>query len=128
MAITWTILTQILLCLPASVLPGGGFLNVPYIDKIAHLGLFGGLVFFWILFLYFRSREVVSSFIKWLIVVLTIIYGTLMEYVQLYFVPNRSFDTGDIIADAVGALIGYIITQWFINWHGGEGREKNKPL
>jgi len=35
-------------------------------------------------------------------------YGVMMEFVQLYFVKNRSFDTGDIIADAVGCVIGLI--------------------
>lgn len=33
-------------------------------------------------------------------------YGIIMEFVQKYYVPNRSFDTGDIFADAAGALIG----------------------
>lgn len=33
-------------------------------------------------------------------------YGIIMEFVQKYYVPNRSFDVGDIIADAVGAALG----------------------
>ena len=31
-----------------------------------------------------------------------------MEYVQKYYVPNRSFDAGDIIADAVGSVLGTV--------------------
>ena len=33
-------------------------------------------------------------------------YGIVMEFVQKYFIPNRSFDVGDIIADAAGSAIG----------------------
>ena len=29
--------------------------------------------------------------------------GIVMEYVQMYFIPNRSFDGYDIVADIVGA-------------------------
>lgn len=35
-----------------------------------------------------------------------IAYGIGMEYVQKYYVPNRSFDLGDIFADAAGAIAG----------------------
>jgi VanZ family protein len=37
-----------------------------------------------------------------------------MEFVQENFIPNRSFDVGDIIADLAGSLIGYLITHWYI--------------
>jgi VanZ family protein len=29
-----------------------------------------------------------------------------MEFVQKYFVSNRSFDIGDILADGVGSFLG----------------------
>jgi hypothetical protein len=32
-----------------------------------------------------------------------------MEFVQKYFIPNRSFDLGDILADGVGSGIGAFI-------------------
>lgn len=35
-------------------------------------------------------------------------YGVAMEFVQLYFVAHRSFDSGDIIADAAGCLAGWL--------------------
>jgi len=31
-----------------------------------------------------------------------------MEFVQKYFIPNRSFDLGDIAADSIGCFIGFI--------------------
>jgi VanZ family protein len=37
---------------------------------------------------------------------LCLAYGIGMEFVQKYFIPNRSFDTGDIIADGIGCALG----------------------
>jgi len=33
-----------------------------------------------------------------------------MEVVQKYFIPNRSFDVKDIIADGFGCAIGLLIS------------------
>jgi len=41
-----------------------------------------------------------------------ITYGIVMEFIQKYFIPNRSFDIGDIIADAAGSLLGLIYSAW----------------
>jgi len=35
-----------------------------------------------------------------------LLYGIVMELIQRYFIPNRSFDNGDIIADGVGSAAG----------------------
>lgn len=42
-----------------------------------------------------------------LVTTAALVYGIAMEFIQQYFVVNRSFDTGDIVADAIGCLIGY---------------------
>jgi VanZ family protein len=44
-------------------------------------------------------------------------YGIGMEYVQKYWVPLRSFDYTDIIADGVGALLGVVITVFYYLKH-----------
>jgi len=41
------------------------------------------------------------------IMITGIVYGIAMEIVQKYFIPFRSFDLGDIIADAIGCVVGY---------------------
>jgi len=42
--------------------------------------------------------------------VIAFLYGIGMEFVQRYLVVNRSFDVGDIIADGVGALAGFLFS------------------
>jgi VanZ family protein len=42
-------------------------------------------------------------------------YGIGMEFVQKYLIKNRSFDVGDIIADALGCALGvYFSTKRYI--------------
>ena len=118
LALTWSIVTQTLLSLPGSLFPSRGLFNIPFLDKIAHLFLFGGLVFCWSVYHYFRKRPpAITAKRMWLIVILTFVYGILLEFFQKNFIPNRSFDEGDILADLVGGLIGYLVTQWFISWN-----------
>jgi len=33
-----------------------------------------------------------------------------MEVIQHYFIPFRSFDYGDMVADAIGSAVGYFIS------------------
>ncbi len=39
-----------------------------------------------------------------------LIYGIAMEFVQRYLVVNRSFDITDILADALGSVLGVLIS------------------
>ena len=52
------------------------------------------------------KEKLKKSFI--LIGLLWLAYGIGMEFVQKYFIPNRSFDIGDIIADGVGCAAGLV--------------------
>lgn len=107
--LSWTILTIALLCLPGSMVPGNGIFAMKNLDKIVHVILFGFNVLFW--GWHFAVAEKTGKRLRSLFlaaVVLVILLGVVMEYVQLYFIPNRSFDTWDIVADAVGALLAGI--------------------
>ncbi|HYF32861.1 MAG TPA: VanZ family protein [Chitinophagaceae bacterium] len=109
----WTIFTQILLSLPGSLFEGSGLFHVPHLDKIAHLGLFGGLAFFWILFFFHRNNTLTKN-TAWGILFLIALYGIGVEFFQYNFIPRRSFDMGDIVADICGALCGYFATIWIL--------------
>ena len=72
------------------------------------MGLFGAMVFLWcrVLAKIFGGRT--SYFLQ--LTLYFVVYGIVMEFVQRYFIPNRSFDIGDLGADAVGSLAGYLLS------------------
>lgn len=108
-AIVFFILSLVLLCLPGSTIPKYPWLALVHADKWVHIGMFGLLC---LLF----SRPVQHSQLpaagkrKWflLIAIAGISYGITMEFVQKYWVANRSFEIWDIAADSAGCLISYL--------------------
>lgn len=108
-AIAWFITLTILLCLPGSAFPQEDWLDKIWFDKWVHFGLFAGMV---VLFCGPRSPMAgYAGWKKWFLftAIIAADYGILMEFVQRYLIPNRSFDMGDIVADMAGAAAGYII-------------------
>lgn len=107
--ILWTLVIGILLALPGSVLPQESSFSIPQFDKIIHISLFGGFVFLWGLYLSCRPSMTSRKLLRllFLIFILGCSYGIGMEYVQKYFIPNRDFSLGDIIADLIGAGLAY---------------------
>jgi hypothetical protein len=100
------IITVVLLTLPGSSFPKSHFFDIPYFDKWVHIGLFG-----WLCFLFsfpiqnFSISDLQKKYCFWIITGIGIAYGISMEYVQKYWVINRSFEKMDIAADSVGCLL-----------------------
>ncbi|MFT3936951.1 MAG: VanZ family protein [Chitinophagaceae bacterium] len=106
--IAWFILIQVLLCLPGSDIPSGGMFDIPNLDKIVHVGLFGGLTFLWCYYFYLKGKTPTQlKTIFFIIYLLTCANGIILEFVQRDYIPNRSFDLGDIIADVLAASVAY---------------------
>ena len=106
-AITWFIISVVLLTIPGSAFPKENWLDKIWFDKWVHIGMFAIMVSLWcwaMLKIYSVSTRLKALFI--LIGLLSLSYGVGMEFVQKYFINNRSFDEGDIIADAVGCSLG----------------------
>ena len=85
-----------------------GSFDIPYVDKIAHVIVFGVFVALWCL--YFNTKNYSPKkrgVVFFFIFLIGMVNGIIVEYVQLYFIPNRSFDQGDIIADIISAGISY---------------------
>jgi len=82
-----------------------GWLDFPGADKVAHTLLYAGLGMLVYVGLV-RSDESVGRAVRTLApVIFATVYGMSDEIHQL-FVPNRSFDLFDLLADTVGATIG----------------------
>lgn len=101
LAIGWTLLIFILCLIPANELPK---VDVPFIDKWAHVVLFAGFSFLWL------SAGPTTRFLPLVILLgISIFIGWLVEYIQGNYVPGRYQDDMDTLADAVGGLVGIII-------------------
>jgi len=112
-AIAWFITSIILLTLPGSDFPKEDWLDKIWFDKWVHIGMFALLVILWCLAM--RSLKKNISYqntirLFWIIATLFLGYGIIMEFIQKNFIPLRSFDIGDIVADAVGCAAGLIFS------------------
>lgn len=114
--IGWLLISTVLLTFPGSSFPTESWLDKIWFDKWVHTGLFSILVFLicWGVQKKFEGERLKKIFL--IIAIISLFYGIIMEFVQRYFIPNRSFDAGDIIADAVGCFAGWWLSvKWFGN-------------
>jgi VanZ family protein len=90
-------------------MPGGpGNMNlfgIPYFDKIGHFGMYAVWTF---LFLQALSSGEGMTLKKafWMTLITGIVAGVLLEYGQYFMAQGRSFELADMVANALGALIG----------------------
>lgn len=106
-ALIWVIISTILLTLPGSTFPKEDWLSKIWFDKWVHIGMFAIMTFLWSWALNKSDKDDQAKlFVK--VAIICLIYGIAMEFVQKYFIINRSFDIGDIVADAVGCVIGFL--------------------
>jgi hypothetical protein len=119
--VVWTLLTVVLLCLPGEDVPSGGdvfflsyLFSLPNFDKFVHMVLFGGITYFWGLHYGFRGKGADWRKVCILLAGLSMALGIFLEFVQLFFIPDRSFDGLDIVADSAGAIIAALLLfYWF---------------
>ena len=108
--IAWFFLVLFLICLPGTDIPKvATWLNDIYFDKWVHIGLFCLLTF---LFIYpLRGLNLTLAVQKNTAIKIAIavcIWALATEFIQKYFVPDRSFDLYDWAADSFGILIAFI--------------------
>lgn len=100
LAIGWTLLIFILCFLPGDEIPD---VDIPFIDKWAHVVLFAVFSFLW---LCSGPSRKFSVLLFWL--AMSVFVGWLVEYIQGNYVPGRYQDDMDTLADALGGLVGII--------------------
>lgn len=110
-AIGWLIITTVLLVLPGSAFPKQNWLTDIQIDKWVHIVLFAVMVILccWGILVKIKAPHLRLKYFTGFALI-AIAYGTGMEFVQKYFVANRSFDNGDIIADSIGSFAGLLFS------------------
>ena len=102
----WFAFITVILTLPGSSFPKETWLNKIYFDKIFHVSIFFILV---LLFFWPFSRTTISESKKkkifFTIILSAITYGIIIEFIQKYWIPGRSFELLDILADATGSVL-----------------------
>jgi len=111
------VLIFILLSMPGSDIQGRSWISfimhLPYADKVVHMGLFGSLALsIFSHFEQYTNFSFRSTRTKALSLILCILFGIGMEFYQKYFVPSRGFEVGDMLADAMGALLALPFFNW----------------
>jgi len=112
-AVGWFIMSLILLTLPGTAFPTEDWFDKIWLDKWIHVGLFGILAWLWCNYWRHVKTNEASSELRRSFIIIGLIflgYGIAMEFVQKYFIPYRSFDVGDIMADAIGCTIGAVFS------------------
>lgn len=101
LAIGWTLLIFVLCFLPGHELPK---VNVPFIDKWAHVILFAIFSFLWLC-----AIVTVNTYYLVIVFCITVFVGWLVEFIQGHYVSGRYQDNMDTFADSVGGLLGIVL-------------------
>ncbi len=82
---------------------------IPHLDKIAHITLFGsfGLSMFYGFSKQFQFKKLQQKAVL-IAFSFGIFYGIAIEIIQANFIPSRSFELEDIIADSAGILLALL--------------------
>lgn len=99
--------------MPGKDVPSIGWGDFLHIDKIVHFVLFGGLFVLTSLPILkssaaFRKKK---NALLWT-GILVVIYGLLVEIIQHYFIPGRTFDLWDWAADSTGVFGGVFFLRY----------------
>ncbi len=107
----WLLLIFIQSSFTAVALPKVEFISA---DKIVHMGVFGLLTFLcYISLIHIEKPNMFSaSPLMWSLII-CIVYGASDEFHQ-YFVPNRSSEVQDWLADILGTIIAVLIIKYYL--------------
>ncbi len=112
--VVWVIIIYILLTLPAKDF-GSIDVKIPFADKVVHAGIFALMV---ILFAWpYRYESFKKNRLKiFVVAVISVVYGIAMEFVQKNLTNPRGYEEWDMVADAVGAFIGFFMAMILVNY------------
>ena len=106
-AAVWMVIIVSISLWPSEQIPG---IDLPYIDKAVHLLMYGilaiaGMYGFSGQYNFYRKRYSYAA----LTILLSAIFGTIMEVLQYFIASGRNFESQDILANIIGSLAAAII-------------------
>lgn len=110
-SLLWSIVILVLSAMPGISLPES-FWDFISMDKLGHIGVYGIQTF---LLLKGLSSQITNDAKKVAVIalIISILYGILMEGMQYTFFPYRYFEYLDIFANIIGSLTGLLIFNFF---------------
>lgn len=105
LALFYTLLISIAFLVPGGSIPST---ELP-IDKFVHVTIHAGLLFVWALFFLKKYNNKIAAKTFFLVAISCLLYGIIIEVLQETFVASRHSDVMDLVANAVGILIGSIV-------------------
>ena len=84
----------------------GKMLNIPYIDKMGHFAMYA---FFSAVLLLDSCRWRTSSHFRYVILLIPLFFGALMEIMQMTLTTSRKAETIDLAANIGGVTAGIVI-------------------
>ena len=88
--------------------------SIPHMDKLAHTGAYALLGF--LFFRVFQTTSIQKNAVLLVIfsALASSLYG-ISDEIHQYFVPSRTADIMDVLADAAGSVLGAVTGQLFLN-------------
>lgn len=84
----------------------GQMLEIPYIDKLGHFAMYS---FFSAVLLLDSCRWRIDKDFKYIILVIPLLFGALMELLQMALTTSRKAELTDLIANILGVGSGIIL-------------------
>ena len=81
--------------------PSMDLTNLNQVDKLAHVLMFF-LTMMWFMYVIPKPHQL-------LVGVSLILFGLVLEYIQMNFLPDRTFEWLDWIADGIGVVLSFFI-------------------
>ncbi len=103
------------LCLDSSgQLPS---IRIKNIDKVVHFCFHFGFVWLWYFYIncHYKNKNIIKSMS--IAVLLSVVYGVFIEFLQQQFTTTRKADILDVLANFVGAVAGVLVAKQFQKQH-----------
>lgn len=110
----WLVLVHFLLLLPGTSFSEKKIELIPHADKAVHFTLYFVMVASWILFFNLKDDLTIHQKKTWnfIVVLLAIGDGIIIEFIQASPLIHRDFDWYDALADSIGAIGGLAGGLW----------------
>jgi len=105
----WASIILVLCGMPPQDVDKIKFIDIPYLDKLVHFGLYFVLALLIMAILTLNSKLKYSRWANLITIFSCLLYGWLIEVMQRAFFPGRSYELMDVVADTAGAVVGVLL-------------------